>query len=382
MNKLIHSFDYRPNARVLYGAGCLDQLGTLSHTLGGQRLLVVTDQGLIKAGVLAKAVHFLEAAGLEHIVFSDLSENPTSQQVEAGVQRAQMHGDINLIIALGGGSAMDCAKAINLLLTNGGQMEDYQGMHHAVNPLLPSLGIPTTAGTGSEAQSFALISQTDTHKKMACGDLQARFHTVILDPDLVCSAPRSVRAITGLDALAHAIESYVCTRHNPISQLFGQRAFQLLNTAFKAVLDNPNDIKNQGNMLLGAHWAGTAIENAMLGAAHACANPLTAQYGIAHGTAVALMLPHVIRFNAQVTANHYATLATAAQLPVSTAEGLATAYEELRAYAQLPELLSECDVAQVDLPFLAAAAAQEWTGTFNPRPLDDEVCLMLYKNAF
>jgi alcohol dehydrogenase len=382
MNNIIRPFDYQPSTRVVYGPGCLERLGELARALGGQRLLVVTDPGLIEAGILAKAVEYLNAAGLDCMVFSDLSQNPTTRQVEAGAAFAQAQGDIDLIVGLGGGSAMDGAKGINFLLTNGGRIQDYQGMGHAAKPLLPSLGIPTTAGTGSEAQSYALISHADTHKKIACGDPQARFHTVILDPELLQSVPPQVRAITGLDALAHAIESYVCTRRNPVSQLFAQRAFQLLNGAFDPVLDNAADLTSQGAMLLGAHWAGAAIENAMLGAAHACANPLTAQYNITHGTAVALMLPHVIRFNAQVAADCYAELAAAAQFPICTPNALAAAYEKQRDHAQLPELLSDCDVAQVDLPVLAAAAAQEWTATFNPRPLDAEACLTLYMNAY
>ena len=149
--------------------------------------------------------------------------------------------------------------------------------------MLPAIGIPTTIGTGSEAQSFALISQPDTHIKMACGDKKARFSTVILDPTLTKTLPRPIAAITAIDAVAHAVESFVSTRHNPMSRMFAQHAWGLLNANFEACLAEKHNAAARSKMLFGAYLAGLAIENSMLGAAHACANPLTARYDITHG---------------------------------------------------------------------------------------------------
>src|SRR5207249_10078818 len=186
---------------------------------------------------------------------------------------------------VGGGSAMDCAKGINFLLTNGGRMADYQGFGKAKKPMLPSIGIPTTAGTGSEAQSFALIADEQTHMKMACGDRKAAFHIAILDPEVTVSQPAKVTAITGVDALSHAVESYVTTRRNPLSQLFAREAWRLLQANFEKVLRRPDNLEARSAMQLGAYLAGSAIETSMLGAAHALANPLTAHYGMTHGIA-------------------------------------------------------------------------------------------------
>src|SRR5206468_7130337 len=215
---------------------------------------------------------------------------------------------VDSILAIGGGSSLDCAKGINFLLTNGGTMRDYWGFGKASRPMLPSIGVPTTAGTGSEAQAYALISDADTHVKMACGDPKAAFRVAILDPALTVSQPREVAAVAGYDALSHAVESFVTARRSAISDLFAAEAWRLLEAHYERVLETPEDIAARGAMLLGAHEAGIAIEQSMLGATHACANPLTARYGTTHGIAIAAMLPHVVRWNAQYVGNRYAEL--------------------------------------------------------------------------
>src|SRR5262249_4264681 len=175
-------------------------------------------------------------------------------------------------VAVGGGSSMDCAKGTNVLLTNGGVMADYKGYGKATKPMLPSIGVPTTTGTGSEAQSYALIADARTHMKMACGDRKLAFRVAILDPEVTVSQPPKVGAITAIDAMSHAIESYVCTRHSPVSQSFARSAWRLLEPNYEKVLHNPKNLEARAAMQLGANFAGSAIENAMLGAAHALAN--------------------------------------------------------------------------------------------------------------
>ena len=372
------SFDFDPSIRVVFGAGTLGQLGDLASALAGPRALLVTDPGLVQAGLAEQTQHALQNAGLTTTTFSAVGENPTTEHVTAGVRHARSHGPINLIVALGGGSAMDCAKGINFLLTNGGQMQNYQGYGKAAQPMLPSIGIPTTAGTGSEAQSYALITCAHTGAKMACGDRKARFHIAILDPNVLASVPQRVRADAGIDALAHAVESYVSTRRTPLSQMFARQAWHLLAPHYEAAVADP---QNAAAMLLGAHLAGTAIENSMLGAAHATANPLTAHYPLTHGRAVALMLPHVIRLNGQVVDDLYGELCADIQLNGS-ALALAAHLEELCAMAGLPRRLADCQVAKSDLPAMAQEAAGQWTGTFNPLPLQEADFLRLYETAF
>ena len=369
----MQSFDFQSSTRVLFGENSLDQLGDLTKELRGTRVLIVADPGIIRAGIVERAIDSLKAAWLDTFVFDGVAENPTSRHVADGVQFAEDQGGIDLLIGLGGGSAMDCAKGINFILTNGGRMEDYWGVDKATKPMLPSIGIPTTAGTGSEAQSFALISQEGTHLKMACGDKKARFRTVILDPVLTATTPKGVTAATGIDAISHAVESYVSTRRNPISQMFAKEAWWLLEKGFEIVVSDPVNIEARSRMLLGAHLAGAAIENSMLGAAHACANPLTARYNITHGVAVGLMLPSVIRFNNQAVGALYQDL-----YPSSLHERIS----ELKAVAGLPERLRDFEIQSEDLPQLAEEAAEQWTGKFNPRQVSKVELLKLYEATY
>ncbi len=369
----MQSFDFQSSIRVVFGEDALDQLGDLTTELGSARVLLVTDPGIIRVGILEKALDSLKAANLDVFVFDGVEENPTSRHVADGVRFAKDQGGIDLLIGLGGGSAMDCAKGINFILTNGGRMENYWGVDKATKPMLPSIGIPTTAGTGSEAHSFTLIAQEGTHQKMACGDKKARFRTVILDPVLTTTTPKRVTTATGIDAISHAVESYVSTRRNFISQMFAKEAWHLLEKSFEIVVNDPENIEARSRMLLGAHLAGTAIENSMLGAAHACANPLTARYNITHGVAVALMLPGVIYFNNQAVSTLYQELH-----PVSLHERVS----ELKAVAELPERLRDFEIQLEALPELAKEAAKQWTGRFNPRQVSEVELLELYELTY
>jgi alcohol dehydrogenase len=378
-------FDFHPLTRMVYGAGALARLGELTRDLGGSRVLLVTDPGLEAAGHPQRALSSLHDAKLEVFVFDGVEENPTTRHVEIALRFARQHR-IDFLVAVGGGSSMDCAKGVNFLLTNGGSMNDYMGFGKATKPMLPSLTVPTTAGTGSEAQSFALIADEKTHMKMACGDRKAAFRLAILDPEVTVSQPRKVTAITGIDALAHALESYVTVRRNPLSSLYAREAWRLLEANLETVLREPNNLEARGAMQLGANFAGTAIENSMLGACHACANPLTAHYGLTHGIAIGILLPHVVRFNAAVVGHLYGDLVHEAGLcngdESAAAEALARRLTHLLRTADLPATLSECGVSTGILPVLAEEASHQWTGRFNPRPVTENDLLALYEAAF
>ena len=248
--------------------------------------------------------------------------------VEAGRAFAAPLG-IDSLIGLGGGSSLDCAKGINFLLTNGGTMAEYRGYGKTKTPLLPMIGVPTTAGTGSEAQSYAVISDASTHMKMACGDPSAAVRIAILDPELTMSAPSRVTAMAGYDAIAHAVETWVTTRRTPFSETFSRRAWELLSPAFERVMTHPGDRDARTAMLLGSHFAGIAIEQSMLGAAHACSNPLTARYDLAHGLALSILLPHVVRWNTPAVSDRYAALVGSADVGTAS-EQLARTLERTR----------------------------------------------------
>jgi len=361
-------FEFQPRARLIFGEGAIARLGPLARELGFGRTLLVADRGLLASGHVDEASAFLEASGIEVIHFHDFGANPDTVMIEAGRAFAASAG-IDSIVGLGGGSSMDCAKGINFVLSNGGRIKDYWGYGKASQPMLPMIGIPTTAGTGSEAQSFALISDAETHVKMACGDAKAAFRVAILDPALTASQPAGVRAAAGYDAISHAVESYVSTARNSASDLFAREAWRLLESAYERVMNSPGDLEALGSMQLGAHYAGIAIEHSMLGATHACANPLTARYGTTHGVAIAALLSHVVRWN---RADRYADLSPE----------LADRVERLAEAAGLPTRLAALDVPQADLESLAENAAGQWTGRFNPRPLDAAAALEIYRCAY
>jgi alcohol dehydrogenase len=248
------------------------------------------------------------------------------------------------------------------------------------------IGIPTTAGTGSEGQTYALISDAESHNKMACGDPKAAFRIALLDPLLTLSQPYSITATSGFDAIAHAVETYVTTKRNALSEFFSREAWRLLEANYEIVLAEPNNVEARGAMQLGSYFAGVAIENSMLGATHACANPLTAHYGTVHGAALAMLLPSVVRWNGPVVGQHYAELlklsTKSENSPADPVEGLAQRLEQLAAAGGLEFRLGESVVPQSDLRMLAEEAAAQWTGTFNPRGFDQAGALEVYEQAY
>lgn len=382
-------FDFQPRTRIVFGVNAVDCVGEIVRELGAKKVLLVTDPGIAAAGHEQHVLKNLATDGVSAVVFDKVRENPTTQCVDDCLAVAKA-ARIEAIIGLGGGSSMDTAKGCNFLLTNGGQMKDYWGVGKATQPMLPLIAIPTTAGTGSECQSAALIADAVTHQKMACLDPKAAARVAILDPALTVSQPARVTACTGIDAIAHAVETAVTKKRNPFSLMYSHEAFKLLMPAFPRVVQNPNDLEARGRMLLGAAFAGTAIENSMLGAAHSAANPLTAHFGIVHGQAVGMMLPHVIRFNAENEAAQrgYAELASAPEIACvsdgldNAVEALISELETLLELAGMPASLGDCGVQEKNLPMLAAEAAKQWTATFNPRPITERDFLRLYETAF
>jgi alcohol dehydrogenase len=339
---------------------------------------------MVACGYVHEAERLLAAANVETFTFHDFDVNPDSRMVEVGREFAAPLA-VDSIIGLGGGSSLDCAKAINFLLTNGGAIKDYWGYGKAARPMLPMIGVPTTSGTGSEAQCYALISDAGTHVKMACGDPKAAFRVALLDPRLTVSQPAGITATAGFDALSHAVETYVTTKRNTLSDIFSREAWRLVESNYERVLARPDDIDARGAMQLGAFYAGVAIENSMLGAAHACANPLTARYDTAHGQAIALMLPSVVRFNAEAVAGRYDELLKLSGRSSSgrdAGETLARRIEQLIAAGSMTLGLREAGVLESDLGALAGEAASQWTGRFNPRPFGAREALEVYRCAF
>jgi len=342
-------------------------------------VLLVTDPGIVAAGHVDRLEALLAAQQITSHRYDSVASNPSEADVESCL--AFMHkafGDRtpDWIVALGGGSCIDVAKGCSILAASGGRMRDYIG--HQVTPeaQTPILAIPTTAGTGSEVQSFALITNSDTGRKMACGGEAPA--AAILDPDLTRSQPPFVAACSGLDTLAHAVETAVTAARTKASVQYAHEAWRLVERNLETSLRQPEDAAARVAMLRASAAAGIAIENSMLGAAHSMANPLTRQFGVVHGQAVGQLLPHIVRFNAEVddAAKSYAELAYDAGI-AERAESRGAAVDKL--IARLSELVAIAgfgptfpDVPSSAIDDLATEAAEQWTAQFNPRPVDVE----------
>ena len=380
----MNEFDFNCPTRIVFGPGRVVELGALTAGLGVKRALVVSDPGIIQAGHTSRGIEALQSAGLETLVFDGVQENPTTDNVEQGrTVAADFRPEV--IVAIGGGSSMDCAKGINFVYSCGGRMQDYWGVGKATGPMLPMVAVPTTSGTGSEAQSFALISDAETHTKMACGDKRAAFRVALLDPELTLTQPERVTALTGIDAISHTVETLVTKKRSQLSLAFSREAWRLLTQGIEVVLDDPGDLSGRAWMQQGACFAGMAIENSMLGGAHALANPLTAAYGITHGEAVGMMLPQIVRHNGRDEGVGLAYAELVAALGEETHDAVIKLAEFLGRVAQragLASKLSECGVDRQKLPELAADAARQWTGTFNPVEMTADDYLKLYEAAY
>lgn len=371
----IKHFAHIPGGRVEFGPGMAERSGEFcAEQEGASQVFLVSDHGVARAGHVERVRGSIEAAGLAVTVFDEVTENPTTMDVARAVEAAA-GAKIDVIVGLGGGSSMDTAKACNFLLTNGGKMADYRGVGKATRPMLPFVAIPTTAGTGSECQSFALIADAETHMKMACGDRKSAAKVAVLDPQLTLTQPRRVTAVTGIDAIAHALETAVCRKRSSLSLHYSRLSFGLLNRAFERVMEDGADLGARARMQLGAAYAGTAIENSMLGLAHALANPLSAHFGLVHGEAIGVLLPHVIRFNSQVN--------EISDIYLGLGRGrLAHRIEELREMAGLPTRLSAVGVDSGMIALLAVEAGAQWTAGFNPRTATSEELEAIYRAAF
>ena len=310
-DRAVTPFELESRTRLVFGPGTLSRLGELARELGFRRTLLVSDPGIVATGFAARAQASLEAAGIAVTTFSAFDHDPTSAMADAGAAAARAAG-IDSLVGLGGGSSMDCAKSIGFLLTNGGHMPDYRGYAQgeaaaAADDRRADHGRHRQRGAGLRARLGrprptrrwpAAIprprSASRSWTRSCCSRCRARSRP----------PPATTRSPT-------AVETWVTTARTPASDLYAREAFRLLESAYERVLAAPADLEARGATLLGAHWAGAAISASMLGATHACANPLTARYGTMHGVAIALLLPHVVRWNAGVAGARYAELLAA-----------------------------------------------------------------------
>jgi alcohol dehydrogenase len=351
-----------PLVRVGAVAG---EVGEHAAGLGIRRALVVTDPGVAASGAVAPALAALAAAGVAAVVWDEVRPDPSSADV---ARAASFAGEIDGVVSIGGGSAMDTAKAVALVVACGGRAEDYVGYGVAAGDLLPHVAVPTTAGTGSEAQSFAILTRDADHVKVAVGHPGLMPRVVLLDARLQRSCPRGATVSAGLDALVHAVEAAVSTAASPAASACAVEALELLWPSLPAVVARPDDLEARAAMALGALKAGAAIEAGMLGAAHATANALSALAGVPHGLAVAMTLPHVVRWVAEGWDGYGPVVAA---VGLSDAGAFADAWEGLQRALGAPQTVREWSGSGLDVGALTAVATGQWTARFSPRAVDE-----------
>jgi len=371
----------------IMGNGCLDEAMTAIRNYGFRKALIVTDAGLAKAGVATLIAEKLALQDIDSVIFDGAKPNPSIANVEAGLVVLKQH-HCDFIVSLGGGSPHDCAKGIALCATNGGHIRDYEGVDRSAKPQLPLVSINTTAGTASEMTRFCIITDEERHVKMAIVDRNVTPLLSVNDPELMVAMPKGLTAATGMDALTHAIEAYVSTAANPITDACAIKAMELISQNLRQAVNDGKDLTARENMAYAQFLAGMAFNNASLGFVHAMAHQLGGFYDLPHGVCNAVLLPHVQTFNASVCAGRLTDVAHALGADVrglSPEEGAQAAIAAIRTLArdvEIPAGLRDLGAKLDDIPILATNALKDACGFTNPRKADQGQIEEIFRNAF
>ena len=382
-------FTFNTTPSIVSDAGATARIADLAGHILGPRVVFVTDRSLLSLGIVAPALASLEEAGIAVAVFDGVEPDPPEANVTDCASLATRH-DATGILAIGGGSSMDVAKAAALIAGSGGTLTDAYGVGKARGPRLPLVLAPTTAGTGSEVTPIAILT-TGAAEKMGISSLLLLPDMAVLDADLTLGLPPAVTAATGIDAMVHAIESYASAspNNNPISRNLAREALRLLGRHIRTAVFNGADREARGGMLLGSMLAGQAFANSPVAAVHALAYPIGGHFHVPHGLSNALVLPHVLRFNLPAAASLYAEIAAdafpaLADVPaVDRAGALADSLAALAAELGLPTRLRDVGIEESALPRLAADAMRQTRLLVNnPRTLEEADALAIYRAAF
>ena len=371
---------------MVFGLNSLAEAGFAAARLGARRPFVVTDPGIIAAGWVAELVGHLREVGLSPILWSDVTANPKDYEIARGYEH-YLDSGADVIIGIGGGSCLDAAKGIAILSGNGGQILDYAGVDQVTRPIPPLLMIPSTAGTGSDVSQFCIITDTVHAVKVTIMGRAVVPDISLTDPRLLTTMPQDLAAATGLDALTHAIESYVSLGHNPLADGHALSAARLVSTALRRNVERPSDTEAQLAMAQASLEAGLAFSNAILGATHAMSHQVGGLLDLPHGVVNGVLLPHVIRFNAEMVPGRFMALAHAMGLPVAgmpdteVGELLADHVQQLAESVGVPRGLRELGVHQDNIERLAATAMHDACLTTNPRPVSQTDLATIFRAA-
>lgn len=370
----------------LFGPGCSKEVGERAHNLGAKKVLIVTDEGLFKFGVADTIASYLKAANVDYHIFPGAEPNPTDINVLKGVQ-AYNDNQCDFIISLGGGSSHDCAKGIGLVTAGGGNIRDYEGIDKSTVPMTPLIAINTTAGTASEMTRFCIITNTDTHVKMAIVDWRCTPLMAIDDPKLMVAKPAGLTAATGMDALTHAVEAYVSTAANPITDACAEKAITMISQWLRPAVANGENIEARDAMSYAQYLAGMAFNNASLGYVHAMAHQLGGFYNLPHGVCNAILLPHVCEFNLIACPDRYAKIAELMGVDIQhltvneAAYAAIDAIRELSKAVGIPSGLTELNVKESDLTIMAENAQNDACMLTNPRKANHAQVVEIFKAA-
>lgn len=373
--------------RNVFGEGAVQEAGDLVKSLGAKKCLIVTDRYLGQIGMADRVQGILKKAGIGACIFAGAEPNPTDKNVEAGA-RFYQENECNSIISLGGGSSHDCAKGIGLVAANGGQIADFEGVDKSSKPMIPLMAINTTAGTASEITRFCIITDTSRKVKMAIVDWRVTPQIAINDPELMKGMPPSLTASTGMDALTHAIEAYVSTDANPLTDAAAIMAIKMISHYLPKAVANGNYMKARDKMAYAQYLAGIAFNNASLGYVHAMAHQLGGFYNLPHGVCNAILLPYVESYNLIGNMNRFRDVAQAMGVQVEgisvtcAAEKAIEAIKKLSRQLEIPTDLKQLGVREEDFGIMADNAKKDVCQLTNPRTATREQVIEIYRQAY
>ncbi|MDR2879761.1 MAG: iron-containing alcohol dehydrogenase [Fusobacteriales bacterium] len=374
-------------AVTLIGPGCVKEIGGDIKDLGLKKALVVTDNVLVKIGVVKKVTDVLDESGVNYVVADDIQPNPTMKNIHDGLSTYKSE-NCDFIISIGGGSPQDAGKAIGILATNGGEIKDYEGINMSKHRSVPIIAINTTAGTASEVTINYVITNEDTHIKMVMVDKNCLASIAVSDPELMTGKPADLTAATGMDALTHAVEAYVSTGAYELTDVLALEAVKLIGESLEDAVKDGNNIEARSKMAYASYIAGMSFNNAGLGYVHSMAHQLGGFYNLPHGVCNAILLPHVEKFN---SANTGDKLRKVAEILGENVEGLSVeeantkaveAIMKLSERVGIPKGLQELGVKEEDFKVMAENALKDVCAGTNPREVTLEDTIALYKEAF
>ena len=379
------NFTFTVPQDIIFGMGSLKRLPELLEKNGSKKMLLISDRGLEKLGVVEKVKDIVEASGIHVAEFLDVEPNPSVDTVNNATKAYQEAGATS-IVALGGGSPMDVAKAVGVLAKFGGQITEYEGAHKVPGKIVPIIAIPTTAGTGSEVTAFSVITDTSRNYKLTVFSYELIPSYALLDPELIMTAPASIAASCGVDALIHAWEAYTSRDASPFSDAMAEKAMELIGANLRRFVANRQDEEAACAMMSGSMFAGIAFAWARLGNIHAMSHPVSAFFHVPHGVANSILLPTIVEYNALADKGRYEKIynyISKENEPVIdfVPELLVDAARELLKDLGIPSRLSDVGVTEDKIPQMAADAMKRGNIMANPRQSTLKDIEMLYRKA-